>query len=172
MPAPPDLPGTDDPQGQVAMLMTLMRALQGVMQTESALLSGMRLERLRELQAERVALARSYAWALRRLRKTPEVLATLDGEGRSLLDCAMRELQTSVRRHAERLVEVRTVAEEVVRAIDEGLGSPDVGHGAASRPAGKAGTGRVIVLAFDRSREPSAGSSDETGTTGQLSNDA
>jgi len=172
MPALSDTPGSHDPQGQVAMLMTLMRALQGVMQAEGALLSGMRLERLRELQAERVALARSYARALRRLRKRPEILATLDGEGRNLLDCAMRELQTSVRRHAERLVEVRTVAEEVVRVIGEGLDRPDGGHGVALRPTGKAETGRVVVLAFDRPREPSTGSSAGTGTIGQLSDDA
>jgi hypothetical protein len=154
------------------MLMTLMRALQGVMQTESALLSGMRLERLRALQAERVALAQSYARALQRLRKRPEVLATLDGEGRGLLDCAMRELQAEVRRHAERLVEARTVAEDVVRAIGESLGSPDVGRGAASRPAGKARGGRVIVVAFDRSRAERADGTDEACPAKQLGNDA
>jgi hypothetical protein len=152
------------------MLMTLMRALQGVMQTEDALLSGMRLERLRELQAERVALAQSYARALRRLRRTPEVLATLDAEGRRLLDAAMREFQVAIRRHAERLAEARRVAEDLVRAIGESLGSANAGQGAASRP-GNTETGRVIVVAFDRSREEPAGDTDETGTAKQLGND-
>ena len=96
----------------------------------------------------------------------------LDGEGgRDLLDRAMLELQASARRHAEQLAEARTVAEDVVGAIGEGLGGTSAGCGAASRPRGVAESGRVIRVAFDRSRAEPADGADEACLTKQLGND-
>jgi hypothetical protein len=140
-----------DIETRVAMLMTLMRQLQDVMHAESALLRGMKLDRLRELQAEKVALAEGYELALRRLRQTPEALAGLDESGRGQLEAAMREFQAVARANAERLRHASHVVEGIVQAIGRSLGATEAGapgYRASSR--GTPEPGRVIAVAFDR----------------------
>jgi hypothetical protein len=131
--------------------MALMRQLQEVMRAENALLREMKLARLQELQAEKSALAQSYELELRRLRQTPETLAELPEDGRSLLEAAMREFQGTVRANADRLLQSRQVVEGIVQAIGDSLGgAATAGYGAPSRPAHDTARGRVIPVAFDR----------------------
>jgi hypothetical protein len=147
--------GPDDPRIQVAMLLALMRELRGVMQAEAALLRGMRLDRLRELQAERAALAEGHARALRRLRRMPEAMAALDGGDRGLLEAAMREFQAAARRHAERLARAHAAAEGVARAIGASLGAA-AGRGRVPG-ASSATFGKVHVLGGTAAPAPPRG---------------
>ena len=111
------------------------------MQLEGALLRSMRLDRLRELQAERTAQAKSSQRALQRLRQAPEALAELDDAGRALIEVSMRAFQAGIRRHAERLAQARAMVEDMRRAIDESLDDIAPPHPPAT-------SGRVITVAF------------------------
>jgi hypothetical protein len=139
-----------DPDARVAMVLTLMQQLEGVMQAEHALLREMRIERLRELQAEKAGLAEHYELELRRLRTSPETLAAASPEGRAALETGMRGFRVAVRRNAERLAQARDLVEGVVRALGEGAAGPQVqgGYGAALRPPAEGG--RVLAFAVDR----------------------
>jgi hypothetical protein len=116
------------------MLLALVRQLQGVIQAENALLRELRLDRLRELQAEKAALVESYELALRHLRHTPGLLAALGEDDRDALDAAVRELPVAVRRNTERLTQARAAVGDVARAIEESLGSIGDGSGLVLRP--------------------------------------
>jgi hypothetical protein len=137
---------------RLAVLLALMRQLQEVMRAENGLLRDLKLARLRELQEEKSALAGHYELELRRLRQSPEVLSSLGGEARRLLEGSMREFQASVRANADRLAQARSVVEAVVQAIGQSLSAesgqtPRYGAGpqAAADPLA-----RVIPVAFDR----------------------
>lgn len=140
-------------RASVAMLLTLMRELQGVMRTEGALLREMRLERLQALQLEKSALADRYERAFRELRASPDHVAALPFEERKLLEQAMREFQAAVRANAERLGAARRVSESILEAIRDsldGLPPPSRAYAAGARAAGSREGGRVIPVAFDR----------------------
>ena len=140
-------------EGRLTVLMTLMRQLQDVMRTENGLLREMRLARLRDLQAEKAALAETYELELRRLRQAPELLASLGSDRRTLLESSMREFQATVRTNADRLLQSRRVVEALVQAIGESLGTaaaPPAGYGTVSRAAVDTAPARVIPVAFDR----------------------
>lgn len=140
-----------DPRSQVAVLLALMRELEGVMQAENGLLREMRLGRLQELEAEKTALAQSYELELRRLRAEPGCLAALGAEERSLLEAEMRRFQAVARQHTERLLQARTVAEGVARVLAENTvgAAAAPAYGQAPRQGGET-AGRVIAVAFDR----------------------
>jgi hypothetical protein len=138
-----------------AMLMTLMRQLREVMRAEIGLLREMRLDRLQDLQAEKSALAASYEQELRRLRRAPELLGSLGGDARTLLEQAMRDFQSEARDSAERLLRARQLVEGIVKTIAASLGataggSTPPGYGDGTGAAGGAPRGRIVPLAFDR----------------------
>ncbi len=140
-------------EARLTALMTLMRQLQEVMRTENGLLREMRLARLQDLQAEKAALAETYELELRRLRRTPELLASLGADRRQLLETAMRDFQATVRGNADRLQQSSRVVEALVQVIGVSLGnaakSPP-GYGRPTGAAGDAAPARVIPVAFDR----------------------
>ena len=106
---------------------------------------------MRELQAEKVALAESYEVELRGLRQMPELLAKLDEDGCHQLEAAMRDFQAVARANAERLRHASHVVEGIVQAIGQSLGA--TGARAAGYRVSSHGVhepGRVIAVAFDR----------------------
>lgn len=140
-----------DPRSQVALVLALIRELEGVMRAENGLLREMRLERLQTLQAEKAAFADSYEQALRRLRGDAAGLAGLDAAERDLLEASMRRFRAAARDNAERLLQARAVAEGVARALRDGGGEalPAPRYGVAPSRAVEGGA-RVIPIAFDR----------------------
>ena len=136
-------------ESRVAVLVTLMRQLQEVMRAENGLLRDLKLVRLRELQAEKSALAASYELELRRLREAPGLIGTLDPDARRLLEDGMREFQRSVRANADRLRAARALVETLVQTIGQGLDGPEGSYRGGSAPAGERAA-RVIAVAFDR----------------------
>lgn len=139
-----------DPDGRVTLFLTLMRQLEEVMQAEQVLLREMKLDRLRQLQAEKTSLAEHYELELRRLRTSPELFAAMETEDRAALEVRMREFKGAVRRNAERLAQAREVVDGVIRALGDSLASngSQAGYGGASRSP--ADPGRVVAVAFDR----------------------
>ena len=135
---------------QVTVLMTLMRQLEQVMDHERELVGRMRLDSLSDIQAEKAALADAYEIELRRLRKSPEIVARVDPLVRAEFQAAMRDFQASVGRNASTLQTAILVAERVVRTIGDGLA--DLGHAGTAYKSESAcePRGRVIPLALDR----------------------
>lgn len=121
-------PGRQPPLEQVAVLMALMRDLEGLMRAEDALLREMRLDRMRDVQGEKASLAAAYEAELRRLRGAPEAVAALEPEARAALVQATRHFQAAAKQNAVRLEAARGVVEGVVRTLGASL--------AASRTAG------------------------------------
>lgn len=139
-----------NPEQRVAMVLTLMRQLEEVMQAEHALLREMKLDRLRDLQSEKVSLAEQYELELRRLRSDPELLAAASLENRSALEERMRGFRRALSRNAERLRQARELVEGVIRTLNDSLAGPagQPAYGSASRLPAE--TGRVVAIAFDR----------------------
>jgi phosphoglycolate phosphatase-like HAD superfamily hydrolase len=145
------------PMERAALLMTLMRELEGVMRAEGALLREMRLDRLQALQEEKSALADAFEAELRRLRGAPEAVAALAPEARAELDEAMRRFRAAARANGRQLEAGRRVVEGVVRVLGDSLAGargagPSYRAGAtpAQRRAGAPGAGSVVSLALDR----------------------
>ncbi len=144
---------------RITVLMTLMRRLGQVMERESALLRGMRLDALEDLQQEKGVLAEAYEIELRRLRGEPELMSELDPAVREELTEAMRAFQDRLRANRLTLEAAREVVEKVIRHIGDdlaksrapgGYGGRD-GRGGRSSGGGGADTrGQVISLALDR----------------------
>jgi ABC-type antimicrobial peptide transport system ATPase subunit len=141
-----------EPLEQAAILMTLMKRLGQVMDHERALLRSMRLDDLKELQEEKAALADAYEIELKRLRKTPETLASLDASVREQIEGGMRRFQEAASANFEALGAAQTVVEKVVRNIADSLGRNQKGHGydQASPIAARTSSAQVISVAFDR----------------------
>ena len=116
------------------MLLALVRQLQGVIQAEDALLRELRLNRLRQLQAEKADLLESYGLVLCQLRHAPALLAALGEDDRRLLDAAVRALQAALRGQAKRLTLARAAVDDVARAIEASLGDSDHGCRLVLRP--------------------------------------
>ena len=138
-------------ESRVAVLMTLMRQLQEVMRAENGLLRDLKLVRLRELQAEKSALAGSYEVELRRLREAPgdsSARSTRMPAGCSRTACASssgRSAPTptgccSARSRRDTRADHRSGPGRAGRASLPGR----FGSGPAS------GSARVIAVAFDR----------------------
>lgn len=136
-------------ESRVAVLVMLMRQLQEVMRAENGLLRDLKLARLRELQAEKSALATSYELELRRLREAPGLLSALDPDARRLLEDSMREFQRSVRANADRLRSARSLVEALVQTIGQGSLGPDRRYAGGAATADERAA-RVIAVAFDR----------------------
>lgn len=141
-----------EPLEQVTVLMTLMHRLAQVMDHERAMLRGMRLEALPEIQDEKAALAEAYDIELNRLRRSPEVLAALEPPVRARLHEAMREFQEAVTANLNALLAAQVVVEKVMRNIGESLARS--ARGLAYEPrdsiADSEPRGQVISVAFNR----------------------
>lgn len=136
-------------ESRVAVLLALMGQLQEVMRTENGLLRDLKLARLRELQAEKSALAMHFELELRRLREMPGVLGALDDAARRLLEERMREFQRSARANTERLRNAHGLVEALVQALGQELGAePAMRYAGGAAPVGDAA--RVVAIAFDR----------------------
>lgn len=137
---------------RVAVLLALMRQLQELMRVENGLLRDLKLARLRELQAEKAALASHYELELRSLRQAPEALSGLGEEARQLLERAMREFQATARANADRLRQARSVVEAVIQTIGQSIAAgagEDQRYAGGPRPVGEP-SARVIPMAVDR----------------------
>jgi hypothetical protein len=131
-----------------AMLMTLMRELEGLMQAENALLREMRLSEIQSLQVEKCALADAYERELRKLRVEPTRIGELAPELRLELQMAMRDFQATAGDNARRLAAATTVLEGVVRSLGASLAAS---RGAGGYPRGGYGGGATVVsLALNR----------------------
>lgn len=141
-----------EPLEQVTILMTLMKRLAQIMDHERALLRGMRLETLPELQDEKEALAEAYEIELSRLRCSPEVLASLEPGVRRQLHDSMRAFQETVTANLTALLAAQAVVEKVLRNIGDSLARSAAGitYGARGQGAPAEPRGRVIAVAFDR----------------------
>lgn len=129
---------------RVVVVLTLMQRLREVMTAETEAVRRMQLDRLTTIQEEKRLLGDSYERELRQLRAEPELLATLPQETRVMLQEAMREMQTAVRRNIDMLGAAKIVVERLLRRVAEGMQALPM---AANPPAGGA---RVIAVAFDR----------------------
>ena len=135
---------------RVTLLLTLMRRLGQVMARERAILRGMELDALDDLQQEKEVLAEAYEIELRHLRGRPELMEALDPEVRAELFEAMRGFQEHLRANRLALRAAHAAVERIVRAIGDSLAA------GADGPADDGGAepppGRVISLAVDRKR--------------------
>jgi hypothetical protein len=118
----------------------------------SAVLKGMRIDALPDLQDEKVALAEAYEIEVARLRRSPERLMSLEPHVRTQLHDATRTLQESMTVNLQALVAARQVVERVLRNIGESLarGSRTPTYGAHGEAAEAEPMGQVISVAFDR----------------------
>ena len=141
-----------EPLEQVTILMTLMKRLVQVMDHERAILKGMRIDALPDVQDEKLALAEAYEIEVARLRRSPETLVSLEPHVRSQLHDATRALQESMTVNLQALVAARQVVERVLRNIGESLarGTRSVTYGARGQAGEAEPTGQVISVAFDR----------------------
>jgi hypothetical protein len=144
-----------DPSATVAMLLALMRQLEDVMRLEGTLLREMRLDRLRELQGEKSALATDLEARLQGLRRAAGTVGGLDMAERSLLEESLRSFRATAHANVARLRQAREVSEGLVRLLGESLAYLPAGGGRAYGPAaggggGPAETARIIPVAFDR----------------------
>ncbi len=141
-----------EPLEQVTILLTLMKRLVQVMDHERALLKGMRVDALPDIQDEKLALAEAYEIEVARLRRSPETLVSLEPHVRSQLHEATRVLQESMTVNLQALVAARQVVERVLRNIGESLarGTRSVTYGARGQAGEAEPTGQVISVAFDR----------------------
>ncbi len=134
----------------VTILMTLMRQLTLVMEHEHALLRGMRVDALRDIQAEKTALAEAYEIEVRRLRSEPHKLADLEpGVGQELA-LAMREFQASARANADELLAARDVVECIVRCIGDSVKGTAASYGGAHTDMRGDTSAKVVSLAVNR----------------------
>ena len=135
---------------RVTLLLTLMRRLGQVMDRERAILRGLEIEALDDLQQEKEVLAEAYEIELRHLRGRADLMDALDPELRAELFEAMRGFQDRLRANRQALGAAKEVVERVLRAIGDGIAKVD----AAGRYGGDRGAeqprGRVISLALDR----------------------
>jgi hypothetical protein len=141
-----------EPLEQVTVLMTLMKRLVQVMDHERAILRGIRLDALPDLQDEKVALAEAYEIEIARLRCSPEALASLDPHVRAQLHDAMCSFQESVTVNLHALSAAREVVDNVLRNLSAGLarGAKTLAFGARGQTDEPEPTGQVIPVAFDR----------------------
>ncbi len=131
-----------EPLERVSALLALMRELKGVLERENALLRSMGVEELRALQEQKLALADAYEIEVRRLRRSPDFVGSLEPEARELLAEATRELQATMRTNVSALAAARLVVERVARHLAEVLGA-----GRCRRVGGGA---EVVPLTLDR----------------------
>ena len=135
---------------RITVLMTLMRRLCQIIDREQAVLRGLRLDALDDLQQEKGVLAEAYEIELRRLRGQPEVVDALDPALRAELLEDMRALQDRLKANRLALEAARAVVERVARTIADSLASGGYGGGAAGRGGGGGPRGQVTSLALDR----------------------
>jgi hypothetical protein len=129
---------------RAAILMVLMRELEGIGRAEVAVLRQLRLDRLRELRTEKAALGEALETELGRLRRCPEVVGALEPGARGALDAAMRRYRSAARADARRLLAARRAVDEVARELDASL---DAAAAPAALPA------RVLAFAPRRHRQ-------------------
>lgn len=141
-----------EPLEQVSVLMTLMQRLGQVLDHERAILRGMRLDGLVDLQDEKAALAEAYKIELDRLRRSPSTIAALEPAARGRLHEAMRDLQEAVAANLNALLAAHSVIEKVTDNIGESLAGAGrgLGCGARQQTAAAAPSGQVISVAFNR----------------------
>ncbi|HEX2525846.1 MAG TPA: hypothetical protein VHL31_06020 [Geminicoccus sp.] len=136
---------------RVAVIMTLMRQLEQVMEQEIQILRGMRLDRLQDIVMEKTTLCHAYEAELRALRRQPELMALLDPEVRRSLEQATRIFQAKAADNLRSLEAARTVVERVMRHIGSSLeAGPAKPKLYPQQRTGNAMRGQVIALAFDR----------------------
>jgi hypothetical protein len=141
-----------EPLEQAAILMTLMKRLGQVMDHERALLRSMRLDDLKDLQEEKSALADAYEIELKRLRKAPETLASLDPPVREQIEGGMRRFQEAASANFDALNAAHTVVEKVIQNIAGTLARSrnSRSYGPAGPAAARTPSAQVISVAFDR----------------------
>jgi hypothetical protein len=141
-----------EPLERTAVLLTLMRELQGVMQRENALLRTVQLARWQDLQEEKSALAEAYEMEVGALRRTPELVAALSPEVRSDLEQGMRNLRRAMRVNAECLMSGSRIVQGVLRHIGQSLesGSGRETRYRCSRTGAGTGPAKVIPMTLDR----------------------
>lgn len=141
-----------DPFERAAVLLTLIRELQAVMQRENALLRDMQLARLEDLASAKATLAEAYEREVRSLRAAPQVVGALPAEARIVLEQATRDLQAVQRTNLHALEAAKAVVESILQRLGDSLAAHErrgAPYASPGSPQGEA-RGRVIAVAFDR----------------------
>ena len=112
-----------EPLERVTVLLTLIRRLQDIMESENLLVRSMTLDRLEDLQDEKKSLAEAYELEMRHIRKSPEFVAAVDIEIREILQEAIRDLRAAMRTNMETLAAAQTVLEGLVRRLGNSAAS-------------------------------------------------
>lgn len=141
-----------EPLERAAVLLTLIRELEAVMQRENLLLRDMQLARLDDLASAKATLAEAYEREVRSLRAAPQVMGALPAEARTVLEQATRDLQAVQRTNLHALEAAKAVVESILQRLGDSLAA----HERRVAPYGVPGArrdearGRVIPVAFDR----------------------
>jgi len=137
-----------EPLERVTVLLTLMRRLQDVMESENRMVRSMTLDRLADLQDEKLALAEAYELEMKHLRREPDFIASVDIGIREILEDAMRELRMAMRTNMETLGAAQTVLEGLVRRLGSSAASVS---GSSGSPYGKGEKpSQVVSIAFSQ----------------------
>jgi hypothetical protein len=140
---------------RAAILMVLMRELEGIGRAEVAVLRQLRPGRLRDLRAEKAALGEALEIELGRLRRSPEVVGALEPEAREALEAAMRRYRSATWADARRLLAARRAMDDVARELDASLaattGPAETAHDGAAPAACEA---QVLAFALRRRSAP------------------
>ena len=155
---------------RAAILMVLMRELEGIGRAEVAVLRQLRPGRLRDLRAEKAALGDALEVELGRLRRSPEVVGALAPEAREALEAAMRRYRSATRADALRLVAARRAMDDVARELDASLATTTAGPAETAHDgAAPAAACEAQVLAFaPRRRSATPATEHAPGRVGML----
>lgn len=136
-----------DPIAAATLLLALIEQLRSTIERENRLLRTMDLEALREVQEQKALLADAFEVELAKLRRNPEVVASLPAEVRRRLDEELRELRAAMRVNLNALLVAREVVERMAQHIAHSLAAIHSGPlFDPSRPR----RAEVVPLALDR----------------------
>lgn len=128
------------------VLMTLMRQLMQIFETEIEVLREVDLVQIAELAEEKQSLVDVYLVELRELRAAPDMMGALEPATREELETLMRAFQESAHRNARALRASQLVVERVAELLRDGVREA-AAYGAAG---GRVRDPQVIPVAFDQ----------------------
>ncbi|GBD42972.1 hypothetical protein HRbin40_00433 [bacterium HR40] len=136
-----------DPIAAATLLLALIEQLRSTIERENRLLRTMDLEALREVQEQKALLADAFEVELAKLRRNPEVVASLPAEVRRRLDEELRELRAAMRVNLNALLVAREVVERMAQHIAHSLAAI---HSGPLLDPSRPRRAEVVPLALDR----------------------